>query len=1222
MFMNAYKRPQGATLQFFLFIFLYYSSMNLKKFVAGLSAVAVAASNLLGGIAVGQGLNDPEFNTALDWAYTNEMTKYNTESGFMPYANITREQASKFVDVYAMTNLCLSPDAEQNCDFSDIPADASLDEYVMLSCQLGLFKGSNGKFMPTANLTKAQLLAVLVRAIKSAAGEPAVSENATPRWSNYFTEAKALGLTKETNVNALDKPVTRYETLLMMYRARIEDQCSTTSQDITDLLKDLFGEDTGTGSTSTGNVVPTSKGTLDVSLSATTPAGDTVPGLANVVVAEFEVSASTEAVLLNTIELKRYGISNDNAVSRVSLFLEDGTRLTNGKSFNSDDMALLNLSPRLEVGVGKKMKIRVVAEIGSSGAPDNANNQQFQIGINAINDVTTNGKVNGTFPIKGNEFDVGGQDAPELTITPDGTIADVELGKKGAEIASLKLDNNSDDDIDLTHITFTDDEGNIDDAMMNFTLKCDGKLIDSTESATNDFLGFTFSPLTVKQGESVDCNVYADVVANAGDAVALYIDESLDVMGSSDFGYGIAVDVDNYQEANAQVVDILAGELTLVKQKLTYSEVREDQTDVVLGEFKVIINNGQALYIQDISFDLFTDAGTGQLEDIFENFELYDKTNNTRYDLNNTNGTTITLSESNIDLYLPNAGEVTLQVRADTVTQFPGYVPDQTTVHLELDANPANSDLVIKEAEDDQRVMDLVPSFLSFGSIDLVASSVDVTEIPLSDTSVVRGATDVVALQFQVETDEVSSAFLQEISIEGNGNFDSDHVSAVSLYRGTPSGTHTLVESNGGFGINSNSINFDGFDEIEIPVNSTQPFFVTVDVVDDPTIVGDQVQLFVDTSPNPNIDDDNNNDMTVIVNSAGTRLITISNFGTLSCDFDVNDEATDIPSIVLGGDESNYLASFEFNAQNEDIWVRDILVTASPAPNFVDAFEEVVLDDEDGNELYREIITSNAMYLNEIETASGADYIISEGDVNLYVSLVASLIGKNLNGEEAGAFNLSMSVQQAEGISSTDDIATNVSPVNCGGTSQDFMSRAVAISNVDLVSSAGTVSLPSYLSNGVSNKLAIIKVVADTWDNNDPADASSINIVLDTLRVEFENGTEDPVAGVTIKKVGKTTTTTPQAVAAGTNIITFNMTELAGPSDNVIQKGSTVYFVIEGTPVVDDNSESIRINLSDLYGGGNASFVYYGDFVGAATTDAVYLEDSEIDGILLVDNNN
>ena len=43
----------------------------------------------------------------------------------MPYANITREQASKFTDVYAMTNLCLSPDAEMAVSYTHLTLPTS-----------------------------------------------------------------------------------------------------------------------------------------------------------------------------------------------------------------------------------------------------------------------------------------------------------------------------------------------------------------------------------------------------------------------------------------------------------------------------------------------------------------------------------------------------------------------------------------------------------------------------------------------------------------------------------------------------------------------------------------------------------------------------------------------------------------------------------------------------------------------------------------------------------------------------------------------------------------------------------------------------------------------------------------------------------------------------------------------------------------------------------------
>jgi hypothetical protein len=79
--------------------------------------------------------------------YENGLTKYNTEDAFMPYATLTREQFGKFAASFAVTNLCLEADESASCSFSDLPADPSLEDYVVLACQLGLLKGSNGKFL-------------------------------------------------------------------------------------------------------------------------------------------------------------------------------------------------------------------------------------------------------------------------------------------------------------------------------------------------------------------------------------------------------------------------------------------------------------------------------------------------------------------------------------------------------------------------------------------------------------------------------------------------------------------------------------------------------------------------------------------------------------------------------------------------------------------------------------------------------------------------------------------------------------------------------------------------------------------------------------------------------------------------------------------------------------------------------------------------------------------
>jgi hypothetical protein len=212
-----------------------------------------------------QSLNDPEFTKALTWAHANWMTKFNTEEGFMPLGTLTREQWAKFFSEFAKNELWLVAESSRACTFNDInQADVSLRDAITLSCQLWLFQWSNGNFDPQRPLTKAQAVTVLVRAM---VGKK--DENQTPRWNHYYTEAASRGWTKEPNAASLDKPVSRYEVLLMQYRPTLTraqttlEQIPTLTQNYEDygidmndpvqlqastnrlsqILQELFGED-------------------------------------------------------------------------------------------------------------------------------------------------------------------------------------------------------------------------------------------------------------------------------------------------------------------------------------------------------------------------------------------------------------------------------------------------------------------------------------------------------------------------------------------------------------------------------------------------------------------------------------------------------------------------------------------------------------------------------------------------------------------------------------------------------------------------------------------------------------------------------------------------------------------------------------------------------------------------------------------------------------------
>lgn len=153
------------------FITLFMIHMNLKKLFAGLTAIAVVAGFALATpSANGQLINDPEFDAALDWAYNEGLTRYNTQADFNPYGTLTREQFAKFASVYGATNLCLPADMDASCTFSDVAqADYTLVSSVELACQMGLVKGYDGMYGYTDPVTKAEVLTVLSRAISAAA---------------------------------------------------------------------------------------------------------------------------------------------------------------------------------------------------------------------------------------------------------------------------------------------------------------------------------------------------------------------------------------------------------------------------------------------------------------------------------------------------------------------------------------------------------------------------------------------------------------------------------------------------------------------------------------------------------------------------------------------------------------------------------------------------------------------------------------------------------------------------------------------------------------------------------------------------------------------------------------------------------------------------------------------------------------------------------------------
>lgn len=158
-----------------------------------------------------------EFDKALYWMHMNWLTKYNNSDEFRPYDNLTREESAKMIgQLYSQLGFS-KEDKWFNCSFVDTNMfDPTLAEHIYNVCRRWIFRWNDKtqQYMPHDNLTKWQLLAVLLRIFEWKMSD----ESGQPRWIEYYVKAMTIWLTNETNLAKFDKPVSRREASLLIFR--------------------------------------------------------------------------------------------------------------------------------------------------------------------------------------------------------------------------------------------------------------------------------------------------------------------------------------------------------------------------------------------------------------------------------------------------------------------------------------------------------------------------------------------------------------------------------------------------------------------------------------------------------------------------------------------------------------------------------------------------------------------------------------------------------------------------------------------------------------------------------------------------------------------------------------------------------------------------------------------------------------------------------------------
>ena len=169
--------------------------------------------------------------------FDNGLTTMTSEAAFRPDDGVSRGEIAKFFAQFAELQGLSKTKTVEDCQFNDVGwYDATLVPHIVSACEYGLVKGSQGSYFPNKQLTEAEALTVVIRAI---AGMQ--DETGEPRWKETHEVAKWLGIIDNESVWDLNKNALRGKVGTWLWRATQAD-VDAAQQEGTDELKSVLSE--------------------------------------------------------------------------------------------------------------------------------------------------------------------------------------------------------------------------------------------------------------------------------------------------------------------------------------------------------------------------------------------------------------------------------------------------------------------------------------------------------------------------------------------------------------------------------------------------------------------------------------------------------------------------------------------------------------------------------------------------------------------------------------------------------------------------------------------------------------------------------------------------------------------------------------------------------------------------------------------------------------------
>lgn len=202
-----------------------------RTFVFSLAIISIVI--LTGNNSVwASGYPDPEAQNQVTWANQNGLTQNRDLVGFGYDRSVSREEAAKILskataDIFGKKYASFP----ENCNTpykDESHFDLTLKNDIYTACALDIMHGNGGIFNPKWTLTRAEALAIIMRAVDSGKKD----ESGSIWYQIYADRARELGLLSFANFHEFNEAITRWE--LIEWLHTVSDHISKKSNPLSE----------------------------------------------------------------------------------------------------------------------------------------------------------------------------------------------------------------------------------------------------------------------------------------------------------------------------------------------------------------------------------------------------------------------------------------------------------------------------------------------------------------------------------------------------------------------------------------------------------------------------------------------------------------------------------------------------------------------------------------------------------------------------------------------------------------------------------------------------------------------------------------------------------------------------------------------------------------------------------------------------------------------------